>query len=665
MTTVKPIVEERQHHSWGLLVQGRPATPSEGRAQQYTRIGSKDTQSLITHNNGTCLEFGPWDLVDEFDATKPFYQQILLIDTTIKDIQSVRIRHNDTVGDDVDVFKGFRTIPYTGERHQHVYPNGETYNQVPSYYASVANTPSMYSTSNKSDVIGEAHPGLSSDTRFGVLVPSQDRNVGRGGNSHRGGSDRGRGNQHHGERGGYAQHLNRRGRRDQQFGRGQGQGRGDGRGDWRGTFRNVGRGGRHHDNDNHQASLQERESMNDHGNEQVWGNDRGESTSGYHQVADQMFENYNETDRTYPTFSEDNHAYPTYAVYNQAGNNYMGHNGEEFAHASMTSGPQGPVYPGYEEHYPVAPPPNAFMMGTNGQANPYFVPVGINGIPYAAPVFYPYSRNAADAYDYANNHQILYSPEPIENNMSGRSQQFMPGQEVGVAVHMVPEHSRANPRPRVVLPPTTPAIQMNARHSAGSEGFLGPNVQPPTPFGPTPGRSPMRTTTDEGSPLMRPRRHATDPTLSFTPLTHGRSTSGSGTDLRRLATGNSGFAIAEARSSPSAGTFSPESPHNNNLNSTARSSPGLSFSTLGAVGPMVRTSSSHELKYVGYTIQGRSGPSSGSVSRTSTPIVNPGRRWFEARQFVPNGSRLPSPGMASSRPGNRVWTESRSESGQL
>ncbi|ATZ58821.1 hypothetical protein BCIN_16g04940 [Botrytis cinerea B05.10] len=60
MTTVKPIVEERQHHSWGLLVQGRPATPSEGRAQQYTRIGSKDTQSLITHNNGTCLEFGPW-----------------------------------------------------------------------------------------------------------------------------------------------------------------------------------------------------------------------------------------------------------------------------------------------------------------------------------------------------------------------------------------------------------------------------------------------------------------------------------------------------------------------------------------------------------------------------------------------------------------------------
>lgn len=33
MTTVKPIVEERQHHSWGLLVQGRPATPSEGRAQ--------------------------------------------------------------------------------------------------------------------------------------------------------------------------------------------------------------------------------------------------------------------------------------------------------------------------------------------------------------------------------------------------------------------------------------------------------------------------------------------------------------------------------------------------------------------------------------------------------------------------------------------------------
>ncbi|KAF7898004.1 uncharacterized protein EAF01_008970 [Botrytis porri] len=665
MTTVKPIVEERQHHSWGLLVQGRPATPSEGRAQQYTRIGSKDTQSLITHNNGTCLEFGPWDLVDEFDASKPFYQQILLIDTTIRDIRSVRIRHNDTVGDDVDVFKGFRTIPYTGERHQHVYPNGETYEQVPSYYASVANTPSMYSTTNKSDVIGEAHPGLSSDTRFGVLVPSQDRNAGRGGNSHRGGSDRGRGNQHHGERGGYAQHLNRRGRRDQQFGRGQGQRRGDGSGDWRGTFRNVGRGGRHHDNGNHHVSMQDREPMNDHGNEQIWGNGRGESTFGYQQEAGPMYPLYNEIDRTYPTSSEDNRAHPTYAIYNQAENHYMGQNGDGFAHASMTSGPQGPVYPGYEAHYAVAPP-NAFMMGPNRQASPYFVPVGNNGIPYAAPVFYPYTRNAADAYEYTNNPQILYSPEPIENNMGGHSQQFMSGQDIGIAVPMGPDHSRANPRPRVVLPPTTPGIQMHARHSAGSEEFLGANVQPPTPFGVTPGRSPMRTTTDEGSPLMRPRRHATEPTLSFTPLAHGRSTSGSGTDLRRLATGNSGFAIAEARSSTSAGAFSPESPNNNNNpNSTARSSPGLSFSALGVVGPMARTSSTNELKYVGYTIQGQSGLSSGSGSRTSTPIANPGRRWFEARQFVPSGSRLSSPGVASPGVTNRLWAESRSENGQI
>ncbi|KAF5868893.1 uncharacterized protein Bfra_011858 [Botrytis fragariae] len=27
---------------------------------------------------------------------------------------------------------------YTGERHQHLYPSGETYDQVPSYYASVS-----------------------------------------------------------------------------------------------------------------------------------------------------------------------------------------------------------------------------------------------------------------------------------------------------------------------------------------------------------------------------------------------------------------------------------------------------------------------------------------------------------------------------------------------
>lgn len=38
---------------------------------------------------------------------------------------------------------------------------------------------------------------------------------------------------------------------------------------------------------------------------------------------------------------------------------------------------------------------------------------------------------------------------------------------------------------------------------------------------------------------------------------------------------------------------------------TARSSTGLSFSSLGAIGgPMTRNASSHELKYAGYTIRG-------------------------------------------------------------
>ncbi|KAJ8068389.1 hypothetical protein OCU04_003949 [Sclerotinia nivalis] len=51
MTTVKPIVEERQHHSWGLLVQGRPATPSEGRAQVSNLEVRIQTQTLTDYSN--------------------------------------------------------------------------------------------------------------------------------------------------------------------------------------------------------------------------------------------------------------------------------------------------------------------------------------------------------------------------------------------------------------------------------------------------------------------------------------------------------------------------------------------------------------------------------------------------------------------------------------
>jgi hypothetical protein len=71
-----------------------------------------------------------------------------------------------------DPFNGFRTLPYPGEATLHAYPNGDVYQRVPSYYASVGNTISMYATANKSDVMGEAHPGLSTDTRYGLLNPT-------------------------------------------------------------------------------------------------------------------------------------------------------------------------------------------------------------------------------------------------------------------------------------------------------------------------------------------------------------------------------------------------------------------------------------------------------------------------------------------------------------
>ncbi|KAI9650004.1 hypothetical protein NHQ30_000017 [Ciborinia camelliae] len=634
MTTVKPIVEERQHHSWGLLVQGRPATPSEGRAQQYTRIGPKDSQSLITHNNGTCLEFGPWDLVDEFDASKPFHQQILLIDTTIKDIQSVRIRHNDNVGDEVDVFRGFRTIPYSGEVHQHQYPNGEVYNQVPSYYASVSNTPSMYSTMNKSDILGEAHPGLSSDTRFGVLVPNQNQNQGRNTGTHHRFDRQSRGNHHsHIERGSYSQHLNRRGRRDAQFGRGQGRdgGRGHGRGHVRDDERGNGR------NDGRCGYYQHQE--HDYGQQERWGYARQDSPVSYHA----------EDDRS-----------------------YRGYNGEHFGHVSMVHGQQAPVYPSYEEANPHIPPPDYRTGMMDFAPSLQYVQNIPNNFQFGVPAFFPPPvPNEVPFYGYAkiggNNEPVHDEPaSTMESHVGGRSAYFVPDNDVGIApaaMGLGQGRKATGPWPRVVLPPTTPGgDQTYAASSAGYEGHIRANVHPPTPFG----RSPMRTTTDEGSPLMRPRRNVTDPANQFTPISHNRTNSGSGTDLRRLATGHSGFSIAEPRSSPSTGAFSPagDSPGMRNTHSiTARSSPGLSFSNLGPVGrSMPRTSSSHELSYVGYTI---SGQQPGSVSRATTPPENTGRRWFESRQYVPDGSRMSSPGFTTPGHNRSFYANSRSEDGQM
>lgn len=574
------------------------------------------------------------DLVDEFDATKPFYQQVLLIDTTIKDIQSVRIRHNDQVGEETDHFKGFRTRPYEGDVQQHVYPNGDTYNQVPSFYASVANTASMYSTTNKSDVVGEAHPGLSSDTRFGVLVPNQGQSTGNGANSFRG-QDRpfGRGNIFHGQRGGYLQHLNRRGRRDAQFGRGQGRGHEHGHGGDRG---NGYRRGNHHNNGNHHQNEHHRRRESNE-----YDQDRGHaprfSGPNFYDEARPAFNGYNETDRSYLTYNEGDRIYHDYeeadrgyTSYNPVGNAY---NGEEYPHASS----------GEETNHFVSSP-IAGRMEFRGPSTPYYQPASEYINHYGTPTYFqPTIPNGVPYHAFASigsDETAYHSPVPtIDSHVGGRPPYFVPGDDVGVAVPMGPEHGCAAtyPRPRVVLPPVTPDGQMTyVNHSARPESFLRTSVHPPTPLGPTPGRSPMRTTTDEGSPVPRFRRHVTDPITSLSPLSHTRTTSSSGTDLRRLVAGNAGFTIAEPRSSPSTGVISPApgSPRPAQLDSmTARSSPGLSNSSLGAVGgEMTRNASTNELRYAGYTIRGES---VASASRPPTPATNSGIHFPEASPGAP------------------------------
>ncbi|QSZ37815.1 hypothetical protein DSL72_008915 [Monilinia vaccinii-corymbosi] len=704
MTTVKPIVEERQHHSWGLLVQGRPATPSEGRAQQYTRIGPKDSQSLITHNNGTCLEFGPWDLVDEFDESKPFYQQVLLIDTSIKDIQSVRLRHNDMVGDEVDVFGGFRTIPYSGDGHQHVYPNGEIYNRVPSFYASVSNTASMYSTSNKSDVIGETHPGLSSDTRFGVLVPGQQQALGRGGGAHQRQDRHDRQNGRGGERVAYAQHLNRRGRRDVQFGRGQGR-NGNGRGDSR-----VGRqfeGSNHYNysgdvqNDYHQQQQETRHEASQHRNDLA--PQHQESRNELEQHQDDAAAARRQRDNLAMSQHRDNLARRYDAISDDGVRTW----GERYANAAIFNAPRAPapaaggvfysaehnriygepqfqeppIFDGFDEQNPYIPPPHLwdFTPGTQAWQDHFqmppsvMAPSGLHTYPSQEtgnniPSFpWPYMQAPA-MQSSLGDHPPYFIPGPPGFTMDGNSPYFDPGHDVGVAVPMGPNHACmvTSPRPQVVLPLATPGNHTHLSDAGESQGLLRANLHPPTPLGPSPGRSPMRTTTDEGSPLVRPRRTAPDPAKQHAPLTHSRADSGSGTDLRRLAAGHSGFAIAEAWSSPSAGAFSPGpgSPGPGcAASTTARSSPGVSNTSLGALDvPIARTTSLHELNYFGYSIPGET---PAEMSRTRTPPATSGRRWFETRQYVPDGSRMSSPGLANPQRDDTFHVEHRSDDGQM
>lgn len=144
------------------------------------------------------------DPIDEFDPdTHPFVNQIALIDTSIRECNAERARfasdgdvYDGTIGAaghiESDPFVNFRQREYHGQARQIKLSSG-VYFQVPSVYASIVSMPSIYSTMNKSDVPGAAHPGLNPDTRFGVTMNNDGRGSGGNHNNGQGGRTRGRG----------------------------------------------------------------------------------------------------------------------------------------------------------------------------------------------------------------------------------------------------------------------------------------------------------------------------------------------------------------------------------------------------------------------------------------------------------------------------------------
>ncbi|TVY86900.1 hypothetical protein LAWI1_G007981 [Lachnellula willkommii] len=86
-------INAHKHRPWGVTVPGRPSTPSEGAAYQYSRVGPRQSQRLFSFENCTCLEYGPDDPVDEFEVSHPFANQVAIIDKAIRDIKAVRDRY--------------------------------------------------------------------------------------------------------------------------------------------------------------------------------------------------------------------------------------------------------------------------------------------------------------------------------------------------------------------------------------------------------------------------------------------------------------------------------------------------------------------------------------------------------------------------------------------
>ncbi|KAF4632963.1 hypothetical protein G7Y89_g5167 [Cudoniella acicularis] len=204
---------------WGLRVPGRPPTPSEGAAQgsaETVHVRERNLLRVRTH-------------VDQFDlACHPFCNQIALIDKAILDIKAVRDRytrasrvlnratghstqditngqangyangdtngqmngvngHHSDATDELnlvnkDPFDDFRDFPADPSMISTITLESGTYEQVPSRFATIHNMVSIYAQPNKSDIPGELHPGVNSDTRFGTnargpfeTIPRQTR----------------------------------------------------------------------------------------------------------------------------------------------------------------------------------------------------------------------------------------------------------------------------------------------------------------------------------------------------------------------------------------------------------------------------------------------------------------------------------------------------------
>ncbi|KAK0101042.1 hypothetical protein ONS95_012970 [Cadophora gregata] len=160
---------------WGLMGDTRPPTPSEGRAQYYHRAGPIEQQRTRTYDNGTALTFGPDDPIPEPVPGAAFDDQFRQVDSAIRDLQ-VSNSHGPRPSSTSNApYQNFRTStldPKTMLAYR--YPNGVVYQFVPSRNASVEVIPHVRSlVRHLSEQPGTAHPGDSTDTRFGENRPNQ------------------------------------------------------------------------------------------------------------------------------------------------------------------------------------------------------------------------------------------------------------------------------------------------------------------------------------------------------------------------------------------------------------------------------------------------------------------------------------------------------------